>query len=187
MSEILLFHHAQGLTPGVRAFADRLRADGHVVFTPDLYDGALFDDIDSGVAHAESLWFESIADRGVAEAEAHGPDLVYAGFSLGVLPAQRLAQTRPGARGALLYHAGIPLGVFGAWPDAVPVQLHVMADDPWGDVEDMRTLGATIPNAEYWEYPGSAHLFADPSLPDHDPAAAALLLERTLAFLRTIG
>lgn len=187
MREILLFHHAQGLTQGVRAFADRLREAGHVVSTPDLYDGAVFDDIDSGVAHAGSLGFEVITDRGVAAAEAHGPGLVYAGFSLGVLPAQRLTQTRPGALGALLYHAGIPLGVFGAWPDGVPVQLHVMADDPWGDVEDMRTLGATIPNAEYWEYPGSAHLFADSSLPDHDPAAAALLLERSLAFLGTIG
>jgi dienelactone hydrolase len=188
MTTLVLFHHAQGLTPGVLAFADELRQAGHTVHTPDLYDGRTFDTLDAGMANAESIGFDTIIERGLAVAETLPADVVYAGFSLGVMPAQKLAQTRPGARGALLYHAAIPTSYFGpAWPDGVPLQLHVMDRDDNGDVEEAEALAKQIDGAELFLYPGSAHLFADPSLGEHDPDAAALLTARTLEFLRRVG
>jgi dienelactone hydrolase len=188
MAEILLFHHAHGLTAGVLAFADDLRAAGHTVHTPDLYDGEVFHDLEAGVAHAQQVGFGTLIERGVAAADGLPDGLVYAGFSLGVLPAQALAQNRPGARGALLFHSAVPVTEFGAaWPDGVPVQVHAMADDPWfvgdGDIDAARALVAQADDAELFLYPGDQHLFADSSLPSYDAAAAALLRERVLAFL----
>lgn len=184
MAHVLLFHHALGLTAGVAAFADDLRAAGHEVTFPDLYEGATFATVDEGVAHAETVGSDVIVGRGVAVAEQLPTDLVYAGFSLGILPAQRLAQTRPGARAAILYHGGLPLSMFGGtWPDGVPLQLHVMDQDPWGDLEFVEELAATVPGAEHHLYPGWGHLFTDRTTDDHDPEAAALVLERTLDLL----
>ena len=123
MAEVLLFHHAQGLTPGVRAFADDLRAAGHTVHTPDLYDGRTFPTLDEGLAHAGEIGFENILERGIREADALPAELVYAGFSLGEMAAQKLAQTRPGARGALLFYSCIPISgdwAFGPWPAGPP-------------------------------------------------------------------
>ncbi len=117
MAEIVLFHHAQGLTPGVLAFADELRRAGHVVHTPDLYDGYIAPSLDDGVAKAGSIGFDNILERGVRAADGLSEDVVYAGFSLGVMPAQKLAQTRPGARGALLFESCVPTSEFGpGWP-----------------------------------------------------------------------
>jgi len=188
MAEILLFHHAHGLTAGVLAFVDDLRAAGHTVHTPDLYDGEVFHDLEAGVAHAQQVGFGTLIERGVAAADGLPDGLVYAGFSLGVLPAQALSQNRPGARGALLFHSAVPVTEFGAaWPDGVPVQVHAMADDPWfvgdGDIDAARALVAQADDAELFLYPGDQHLFADSSLPSYDAAAAALLRERVLAFL----
>ncbi len=130
MAEVLVFHHAQGLTPGVHDFAGRLRAAGHVVHAPDLYEGRVFADLESGVAHARQVGFDVITRRARAAAAELPADLVYAGFSLGVVPAQELAQTRPGARGALLFHACVPPAEFGGpWPQGVPVQIHGMDRD----------------------------------------------------------
>ncbi|MFI5036524.1 MAG: dienelactone hydrolase family protein [Acidimicrobiales bacterium] len=186
MTDVLLFHHAQGLTPGVHSFAERLRDAGHVVHTPDLYDGATFPSVDAGVAHAKAIGFDVILERGRrAAGELIGP-LVFAGFSLGVLPAQQLAQTTPGARGALLLHGCVPVTEFSpAWPAGVPVQIHAMADDPWfaEDVDVARDLVASVEGAELFLYPGSGHLFADDSVADYDPAATALLIARVLSFL----
>jgi dienelactone hydrolase len=188
MAEILLFHHAHGLTVGVTAFADDLRAAGHTVHTPDLYDGEVFHDLEAGVAHAQQVGFGTLIERGVASADGLPTGLVYAGFSLGVLPAQALAQNRPGAAGALLFHATVPVTEFGAaWPDAVPVQIHAMDADPWfvgdGDIDAARALVAAADDAELFLYPGDQHLFADSSLPSYDPSAAGLLRERVLGFL----
>src|SRR3712207_481485 len=108
MAEVLLFHHAQGQTPGFLAFADELRAAGHTVHTPDLYDGNTFETLDEGVKHAQGVGFGTLAERGQAAAEGMPADLVYAGFSLGAVPAQKLAQTRAGAKGLLLFHAALP-------------------------------------------------------------------------------
>lgn len=184
MTEVLLFHHALGLTPGCIEFADDLRAAGHVVHTPDLYDGATFSTVDEGVAYARSLGFDVVQDRGVAAADGLPEALVYAGFSLGVMPAQRLAQTRPGARGALLLHGSAPLSEFGgSWPDGVPGQVHTMQADDWGDVDVGRQLAAAVPTIELFLYPGDRHLFTDRSAGDYDADAAGLLQQRVLAFL----
>ena len=117
MTEVLLYHHVQGLTEGVRSFADELRQAGHTVHTPDLFDGRTFDTIDAGMAFAREAGFGALAERGVAAAGGVGRDVVYAGFSFGVMAAQQLAQTRPGARGALLMCSCLPVSEFGdAWP-----------------------------------------------------------------------
>jgi len=185
MAEILLFHHAQGLTLGVLAFADDLRADGHIVHTPDLYDGNTFDDLDEGVGYAKKVGFDTILERGRQTADDLPNELVYAGFSLGVMPAQLLAQTRLGAKGALFFSAALPASEFGAWPDGVPAQIHMMEDDAWAeeDLPAARELAETVDGVELFLYPGDKHLFADTSLKDYDEAAATLLQERVREFL----
>lgn len=190
MAEVLLFHHAQGQTAGFLAFADDLRRAGHTVHAPDLYDSRTFDVLDDGVAYAGEIGFDNLLERGVRAAEGLPAALVYAGFSLGVMPAQKLAQTRAGARGALLFHSCLPVSEFGtAWPADVPVQVHSMDADPWfvgeGDIEAARALVASTPQAELFLYPGDQHLFADSSLPSYDADAAALLRRRVLDFLAT--
>lgn len=190
MAEMLLFHHAQGQTAGFLAFADELRAAGHSVHTPDLYDGKTFAELDDGVGYAKEVGFGVIIERGVAAAEDLLAEIVYAGFSLGVLPAQMLTQTRPGAQGALLFSAAMPASEFEApWPDGVPLQIHMMDADPWAeeDIPAARELVAEIENAELFLYPGDGHLFADSSLSDFDAEAAALLKERVLVFLDAVG
>src|SRR5438105_2151431 len=189
MTELILFHHAQGLTPGVIAFADELRAAGHVVHTPDLYEGKTFASVDEGVDHAREVGFGTILGRGVSAAADLPAELVYAGFSLGGMPAQKLAHTRPGARGALLFHAALPLSEFGGtWPQGAPLQIHFMEDDPWAeeDLPAAREIAETIEGAELFLYPGDRHLFADNSLSEYDEEAAALLNQRALSFLAGI-
>jgi len=185
MSEILLFHHAQGLTAGVAAFAEDLQAAGYVVHTPDLYDGHTFASLDDGIAYAKGVGFDTILQRGQAAAEGLPAELVYAGFSLGVMPAQLLAQTRAGAKGALLLSAALPASEFGEWPRGVPLQIHLMEGDEWAqeDLPAARELAETVEGAELFLYEGDRHLFADSSLADYDETAAALLSERVLAFL----
>src|SRR5215468_7768204 len=189
MAEVVLFHHAQGLTPGLVVFADELRRAGHTVHTPDLFDGRTFATIEEGMAYAEQVGFpDKVIERGVQAVEGLPAALVYAGFSLGVLPAQKLAQTRPGARGALLFHSCVPVSEFSsAWPDGVPVQVHAMDADPFFVGEDFdaaRALVDQAKDAELFLYPGEQHLFADSSLPSYDPDAAAVLTKRVLHFLR---
>jgi dienelactone hydrolase len=186
MTTMLLFHHAHGQTKGFLAFADELRDAGHTVHTPDLYEGNTFDDLDEGVGYARQTGFDEIMRRGAEAAEELPDELVFAGFSLGVMPAQSLAQTRIGARGAIFYSAAMPASEFGGpWPKGVPLQIHMMDGDPWAE-EDRPAAEALVEEAEDAElfiYPGSGHLFADSSLSDYDEQAAALLKERTLAFL----
>jgi len=188
MAEVLLFHHAQGRTSGVVAFADELKRAGHDVHVPDLYDGRTFDDLDAGISYARDVGFDTILDRGLRATDGLPNELVYAGFSLGVMPAQQLAQTRPGAAGALLFSACLPASEFGAaWPEEVPVQIHGMEADKLfvdeGDLDAARELVASVKNAELYLYPGNRHLFADDSLPSYEEAAARLLTERVLEFL----
>jgi|SRR5690242_19911577 dienelactone hydrolase len=186
MTEVLLYHHVQGLTEGVQSFADELRRAGHTVHTPDLFEGRSFASLEDGMAFAREAGFSALAERGVAAAAGIGPEVVYAGFSFGVMVAQQLAQTRPGARGAVLMNACLPVSEFGeAWPEGVPVQVHGKQGDPFfeEDLEAARALVASADGAELFLYPGDEHLFADSSLPSYDAAAAGLLLERVLAFL----
>ncbi len=186
MAEVLLFHHVQGLTPGVRAFADRLRAEGHTVHTPDLFGGGrTFLDIEAGMSHLREVGFREIGARAVREAEALSQDLVYAGMSMGVGGAQQLAQTRPGARGALLLHGSLPASEFGGWPAGVPVQVHAMEEDPFF-VEDLEAAQDVVAQADHGElflYPGDEHLFTDSSLPAFDDVATDLVLRRVREFL----
>ena len=190
MATVLLFHHGQGQTKGFLGFADELRASGHTVHAPDLYEGRTFDDLDEGLGYARAVGFGEILRRGVASADDLPADIVYAGFSLGVMPAQSLAQQRAGACGALLYSAAFPTTEFGGtWPKGVPVQIHMMDADPWGE-EDRpvaEALVEEVADAQLFLYPGSGHLFADESLGDYDEQAADLLQQRTLAFLERVG
>jgi len=188
MAEVLLFHHAQGQTAGFHAFADELRRADHTVHTPDLYDGRTFPTLDEGIAHAQEVGFGDLLERGVRTADELPSELVYGGFSLGVLPAQKLAQTRPGARGALLFYSCVPTSEFGtSWPADVPVQIHGMDADPIfvdeGDLDAARELVESAEHAELFLYPGDQHYFADSSLPSYDESAATLLTQRVLAFL----
>lgn len=184
MTQVMLFHHALGQTPGFLEFAERLRAAGHTVHTPDLYDGRVFSDLDPGIAHAQEVGFGELIGRGIAAADDLPSELVYAGFSLGVPAAQALTQTRAGAVGALFFHSAIPTAEFGElWPADVPLQIHVMEDDPLGDVDVCKALAEQIAGAELHLYPGSGHLFADAGSADFEPESARLLLERTLGFL----
>ncbi|WP_447645273.1 dienelactone hydrolase family protein [Nocardioides zeae] len=188
MATVVLFHHAQGLTEGVLDLADRLRDAGHEVHTPDLFEGRTFDDLTTGVGHVGEIGFPALLQRGAAAVEGLPDDVVYAGLSLGVLPAQMLAQGRAGARGAVLVEACVPPSEFGpGWPEGLPVQVHGMSDDPFfageGDLDVARALTDQEARAELFLYPGGTHLFADRTLPSYDAGAAALLLDRVLAFL----
>jgi dienelactone hydrolase len=187
MAEVLLFHHALGQTVGFHAFAERLRGAGHTVHTPDLYEGRTFPSVDAGMAHVEQLGFAEIIARGERVAQRLPPELVYAGFSLGVLPAQKLAQTRPGAAGALFFYSCVPVAEFGSWPADVPVQVHGMDADPIfvdeGDLAAARKLVELADHGELFLYPGSAHYFADSSLASYDARATELLTSRVLEFL----
>ena len=191
MVNVVMFHHAQGLTPGLLAFADRLRAAGHVVHTPDLFDGQTFATLEEGIAHAKSIGFGAIHERGVAEGEALGAAAAYIGFSMGVMPAQQLAQTRGGALGAVFIDACMPVEEFGdGWPTGVPVQVHGMDADPFfaleGDLDAARSLVAATDQGELFLYPGDVHLFADSSLPSYDAAAAEQMTDRIIDFLATL-
>lgn len=196
MAEVVLFHHAQGLTDGVKAFAETLREAGHTVHLPDSYEGNVFGTLDEGLDYARQTGFGVVKDRAVAAGEKLGDGelgngLVFAGFSLGVMAAQQLAQTSAAARGALLLHGCIPVSEFGeSWPAGLPVQVHAMEEDPFfieedGDLVSAKALIAASPDdAELFLYPGKEHLFTDSSLPAYDEAATALLISRVLDFLK---
>jgi dienelactone hydrolase len=196
VAEVILFHHVQGLTDGVRAFAEELRAGGHTVHTPDLFDGERPATIDGGIAFVQGVGDEALAERADRAVAGLPEGLVYAGFSFGGGTAQRLAQTRPGARGALLYESCLPISgewAVGPWPGGVPVQIHGMDKDPFfgleGDLDAARELVAAVgPElGELFVYPGDRHLFTDSSLPSYDPDAAALVVQRSRQFLDRVS
>jgi len=194
MAEVVLYHHVQGLTDGVRSFAEELRRAGHTVHTPDLFDGRTFATMDDAFAYVREAG-DALDAKADGAAQALPEELVYAGISWGVGPAQRLAQTRTGARGALLYEACFPITgeyAFGPWPDDVPVQIHGKADDEFfareGDIDAARELVAAVgpDRGELFVYPGDEHLFIDASLPTYDADATALVTQRTLHFLSAL-
>jgi dienelactone hydrolase len=177
----------------VHAFADDMRAAGHVVHLPDLFDGRTFQSIDEGLAYINEIGFDEMRERGVRFADELSSELVYGGFSFGVLPAQKLAQTRAGARGALFFYSCLPISgdwAFGAWPSGVPVQIHGMDKDPIfvgeGDIDAAREIVEKVEDAELFLYPGDQHYFADNSLPSYDADATLLLTRRVLAFLERV-
>ena len=194
MAEVVLFHHVQGLTSGLRSLADELRGAGHTVHTPDLFGGRTFATVEEGMAFARSAHSPTLDDQARAAVEALPAELVYAGISFGVMSAQQFAQTRPGAQGALLFESCVPITgdwAFGPWPSGVPVQVHGMDNDPFfageGDIDAARELVASVEDGELFVYPGDQHLFLDSSLPSYDAEATALLLQRVLAFLARVN
>ena len=184
MADVLLFHHALGLTPGVDAFAAALRSAGHAVTTPDLFDGETFSEIQAGVDHAEAVGFPNIIAKGVDLARELPDGGFVAGFSLGALPAQAIAHTKPGVAGLVLLHGGdVPVGTFGeVWPSSVPVQIHLAEGDAWCPIDDAREF-AEATDAELHVYPGDGHLFTDSSFHEYHEAATASVLGRMLTFL----
>jgi dienelactone hydrolase len=193
VTRVLLFHHAMGLTAGVRAFADELRAEGHLVHTPDLFEGHIFASTEDGLSYIDKVGLDQVRERGERIAEGLPLELVYAGFSFGVMPAQKLAQTRPGARGALLFDSCLPISgewAFGPWPKGVPIQIHGMDNDPVfvgeGDIQAAREIVDKVEDAQLFLYAGSQHCFADSSLPSYDEHAAKLLIRRVLEFLALV-
>jgi dienelactone hydrolase len=190
MTDIVLFHHAQGLTPGVVALAERLEQAGHTVRMPDVYDGQTFADLESGMANAKAIGFQKLLDDAVAAVDTLAGDVVYIGLSLGVMPAQQLAQTKPGALAAILVGSAVPADEFGGpWPAGVPLQIHGMDADPVfvgeGDIDAARQLVAEA-GAELFLYPGDTHLFIDNSLSDYDPDAAELAIARMLELIAAL-
>jgi len=196
MAEVVLFHCALGLRPGVTAAADRLRAAGHTVHAPDYYDGEVFDDLDDGLRKRDALGNAEIVRKAREAVSGLPAGLVYAGFSLGAVPAELLAASRPGALGAVLMHGAVPVEGFSEfgidrWPEGVPVQVHYAAGDPWVEAEEeVAPLGDAVRGAgaafEEHAYPGSGHLFADPDLPEYDRASSEEMWRRVLAFLDRI-
>jgi dienelactone hydrolase len=193
MAEVVLFHSALGLRPGVTAAADMLRAAGHTVHTPDYYDGEVFEGLDEGLRKRDELGVAEIVRRAEEAVAGLPAGLVFAGFSLGNDPAELLAATTPGARGAVLIHGAVPVEAFSEfgverWPAGVPVQVHYAAEDPWVEAEEeVAPLGDAVRGAgaafEKHTYPGSGHLFTDPDLPEYDPASSEAMWRRVLAFL----
>lgn len=187
MAEVLLFHHVLGRTAGMEALTERFRAAGHTVHLPDLFEGRTFTDRETARAYVDGVGFDTLVERGRIAAEDLPRELVYAGVSLGALPAQLLTQTRLGARAAVLISAAIDPSEFGApWPRGVPVQVHLKEDDPLmaeGDLDAARSLVEMVPDAELHLYPGSTHLFTEEGYADHDPGATDLLVERVTGLL----
>lgn len=191
MADIVLFHSVLGPRAGVTDAADRLRAAGHTVYTPDLYRGERrFDEYDPAIAYQESIGYRELLRRAAADVEQLPTRLVYMGFSAGGASAEWLAATRPGALACIMLHAALPLHTMKleTWPATVPVQVHFMRDDPYreqaevdGMAADVRATGAPF---ELFEYAGAGHLFTDPSLAaEYDSAAAEMLWGRVLALL----
>ncbi len=185
MTDVILFHHALGVTEGIEAFADQLRDGGHRVTVADLFAGTTFDTIEEGVAFEESIGWEEMIARSEEAIAPLPPAVVIGGFSLGAVYGQRLAQTREGSLGALLYHGGDnpPSAFETPWPPQVGLQVHVSEGDAWFDRAGGEQLVAEVPDGELFLYPGSAHLFTDSSWHEYDERSAKLVMERTLAFL----
>lgn len=195
MAEVALFHHVQGLTAGIRAMAAELQADGHTVHTPDFFDGVTPVDIQDGIDLVGQLGEAALLQRAVDLVDSLPADLIYVGTSWGAMLAQRFAQQRPGARGAVLLEGFIDLAApwgFGPWPASVPVQIHGMDADPFfaeeGDLAAAEEFaaGPGADLAEVFTYPGAAHLFTDSSLPSHDPSARTLVIERMRRFIQRL-
>ena len=189
MAEVVLFHHIQGLTDGVRALAGDLQVSGHTVHTPDLFEGRTFRSIQDGLAHVSEVGHEIIVQRGLDAAAAvpHSAGLVYGGLSFGAGIAQRLAQTTADARGALLLESCLPEAEFGTWPSGLPAQIHGMVGDEFF-AEDLPAARALTEHehVELYEYAGDGHLFSDPSVETYAPQAYAQMLGRLLAFLASV-
>jgi len=178
-----------GLRPAIHKFAEYLREKGHTVYTPDSFDGETFNTIDEGIKKRDSLGIPELINRAWAAVSKLPTDVVYAGFSLGAAPAELLAATRVGARGAILMHGAIPIQMIGVgqWPE-VPVQIHYSVKDPWVDVQEVKSFSRSVlaskKNCEVFEYPGEGHLFDDDGGTEYDAASSTQMRTRIAGFLK---
>ncbi len=195
MTTVALFHSVLGVRQGVHDAAERLRQDGHDVLVADLYDGQTFDDYPPAMAYAHEELGQGELMRRASDAVAGRPDgFVSAGFSLGCVMAAHVALQRP-VSGVLMIAGAIPVSAFGAdvqWPGGVPAQTHSTLGDPWREQEELdqtvRDVEAGGGSIEVFDYPGSGHLFTDPTLPaEYDPVATETFWSRALPFVRSRG
>lgn len=192
MAEIMLFHAALGLRHGVIDGANRLRDVGHIVYTPDYFDGEVFSDLAEGERKSDALGMEEMAKRVRTAVAVRQPRLVFAGFGLGAGLAELLAGTQPEAQGVLLIHGAIPVEEAAptGWPPGVPVQVHHAVEDAWTDGGAVAALQASVAAAgaffEAHAYPGSGRVLTDPDLPGYDDASAEVMWERILDFLKRV-
>ncbi|QOV38955.1 dienelactone hydrolase family protein [Streptomyces ferrugineus] len=187
---IMLFHSTHGLRPAVRQAADRLRAAGHEVWTPDLFEGRTFETVEEGMEFNERIGKDELLKRAVLAAAPYSErGLVYAGFSLGASIAQTLALGDEKARGLLLLHGTSDIAA-GASVDELPVQLHVAEPDPF-ETDDWLSawylqMGRAGADVEVYRYAGAGHLYTDPDLPDYDEEAAEATWRVALGFLDSL-
>ena len=188
MAEMLLFHHAHGLTDGLGALSDRLRAGGHVVHTPDSYAGVTFLRLDEGIAHAQRIGHDAIEDVARRAAREHPAADVMVGFSLGAFPAQLLAQELRRVRGCALMGGALPPeSLRGEWRHEVALQVHAAEPDEWVDEDEIQGLMSHAPHAELFRYPGRRHMFIDPSCADYDADAADAFEDRLTDWLARLA
>ncbi|MER7174716.1 dienelactone hydrolase family protein [Streptomyces mesophilus] len=187
---IMLFHSVYGLRPAVHQAAGRLRAAGHEVQVPDLYDGKTAESVEDAMKIKDEIGKDELLRRAVAASAPYSESgLVYAGFSLGAALAQNVALADDKARGLLLLHGTSDIAD-DASADDLPVQLHVADPDAF-EPEDwqnawylrMRRAGADV---EVFRYRGAGHLYTDPDLPDYDAEAADATWKTALGFLETL-
>ena len=185
MAAILLLHAVRGLQDYERAAAERLRAAGHEVVLPDLFDGARAATIEAGMALKERVGWDAVVARAETAAAPLPADAVLGGFSYGAAVAAELWTRRPDAAGMLLLHGLVEIPSTAR--HGTPVQLHLAEPDPFEEEEFVGAVEAAARRAgcrfETFRYPGAAHIFTDPALPGHDPVAAASLWGRVDAFL----
>lgn len=188
MAEVVIYHHSGGLTAGITGLAATLRFAGHVVHTPDLFEGRTFADVAGGVAFTETLGEDVFAARAAAAVAGLPGGLVHVGASFGAARAAEQVLARPGARAAFFLYGAVAPSWWGAtWPTGVPAQAHVAAGDPWREPEVEEEFVATVPGAELVVHPATGHLFAEPGHPDHDPAAADRVTRALLDLLVSVG
>jgi dienelactone hydrolase len=189
--EVVLFHSALGLRPAVRDWAEQLRARGHQVHTPDLFEGKVFDELDDGVRERDRIGIPELIARAEAAVAEFPADLVYAGISMGTGPAELFATARPGAMGLILMHGALaPADIeLPAWPQ-VPVQIHYVEGDQWVDVSSVRAIEEAARQSgaqcETYPYDRGVHVFEDAGLPGHDAEYARVMFDRVAAFLERI-
>jgi dienelactone hydrolase len=185
MASVLLIHSIRGLRPAEHDWAARMRAEGHAVSVPDIYEGATSESVEGGAAIRERIGRETLMARARAAAGAMPPETVLAGISFGAQVAGALWAERPEAAGLLLLHG--PCEVPGHPAPGRRVEAHLAEPDPFDDEDYIQWWAAEMRAREVafvlFRYPGAGHYFTDPSLPDHDPAASARAFDRALAFL----
>ena len=187
MAELLLFHHAHGLTAGLQSLADRLRAGGHTVHTPDCYAGRTFTSVDEGIAYAERIGHDALLDMALRMARTHHTANVVLGFSMGTLQAQYLAQHVRRMRACALMGGAIPPELLGSsWRPQVALQGHVADPDDWCTPDELAALERSAPHARVHRYPDRRHMFVDTSLHDYDADAASQFEERLTDWLASL-